>query len=580
LSARAIPAASVLLLAAIAPFEAPLFTFGPLTLTTVEIAALAAVGLSLAAILHARRPIVWRTPMTFAAASGLAVLTIAAALSPVDAGNALRFTARMMMAGAVFLLVVNTVNSRALARAVVGVMLAVGVAVAIIAVLEAAHVAPVLSALTAFRPGFHVVGGQLRATSTLLYPTIASMYLEIVFALGVWLLIGAGAASGGASASAKATADKEAPHCESRGARRRAIVFAALAIVGAGIIATFTRAGLLAMGSTIALVALLHFAKSGRLDANHARLTALAATLFGLVMLSRSPEVLLTRLRTEGSQDWYGATYGVPSTLQLRTGADYRVPVTLENTGRVIWDSSTDPMFAMSYHWLRAGSEAVVQFDGWRTPFPAPVEPHTRITLPVNVRAPGEPGSYVLVWDVVHEHRAWLSTEGVTPARTAVNVEGQRVTAAANEMPQLPPANKRADRLTLWRAALAVAADHPLAGVGPDNFRHVYGRYVGRDDADSRVHANNMYLEVLAGAGVPGLAVLLWLVAAAGLALLSKWQRAPAADAARAAAFCAVWLTIVGHGLVDTFLSFTTTYVMFALAAGLAFSDHGHAHRV
>jgi hypothetical protein len=266
--------------------------------------------------------------------------------------------------------------------------------------------------------------------------------------------------------------------------------------------------------------------------------------------------------------------------LQLRTGEDYQVPVTLENTGRVIWDSSSDPMFAVSYHWLRADTEAVVQFEGWRTPFPSPVEPETRVTVPVNVRAPGAPGRYVLVWDVVHEHRAWLSTEGVPPARTMVTVEGELVTTATNEMPRLPSANVRADRLTLWAAALAVARDHPLLGIGPDNFRQVWGRYAGKGAGDPRVHANNMYLEVLAGAGVVGLVAVLWLVAASGWALFSRWRQHAAANAAFAAVLCAVWLTIAGHGVVDTFLSFTTTYVTFALAAGLAFSEHAHAHRV
>jgi hypothetical protein len=554
LSARAILVVSVLLIAAVAPFEIPLFTLGPLTLTTVELAALVAVGASCAAILYAR-DFVWRTPITTPAAVWLLVLLLAALLSPVDRGNALRFAARMVMAGALFLMVVNAVTTRALARLVVRVMLVVGVVVSVIAVLETAQVRAVLSALTAFRPGFHVVGGQLRATSTMFYPTIASMYLEVVFALGLWLLL------------------------EPR--RGRVMVFAALALVGAGITATFTRAGLISMGSTIALVAALHFAKTRRVDRDQLRLAALAATLCALVMLSRSPEILLTRLRTEGSQDWYGATYAAPATLTLRTGANYQVPVTLENTGRVIWDSSNEPMFAMSYHWLRAENEAVVQFDGWRTPFAEPVEPNTRVTLPVNVRAPGAPGKYVLVWDVVHEHRAWLSTEGVTPARTAVTVEGEQVSAAASEMTRLPAANLRPDRLTLWRTALAVAGDYPLLGIGPDNFRQVWGRYVsGNGRGDARVHANNMYLELAAGTGVAGLAAVLWLLAVSGRALFVRWRRETAVTAAAAAAFCAAWLAIAGHGFVDTFLSFSTTYVTFALAAGLAFSEHADAHRV
>jgi hypothetical protein len=53
-----------------------------------------------------------------------------------------------------------------------------------------------------------------------------------------------------------------------------------------------------------------------------------------------------------------------------------------------------------------------------------------------------------------------------------------------------------------------------------------------------------------------------------------------------AAAALAAWLMVAGHGLVDSFLSFTTTYLTFALAAGLAFSPgvtgnlDGDAHRV
>ena len=51
------------------------------------------------------------------------------------------------------------------------------------------------------------------------------------------------------------------------------------------------------------------------------------------------------------------------------------------------------------------------------------------------------------------------------------------------------------------------------------------------------------------------------------------WPRVPDADvplfAASAAAVC---LAIAVHGLVDSFFTFTPTYVIFALTAGLMFS--------
>ena len=48
-------------------------------------------------------------------------------------------------------------------------------------------------------------------------------------------------------------------------------------------------------------------------------------------------------------------------------------------------------------------------------------------------------------------------------------------------------------------------------GVGPDNFRLLYGAYAGLPGADARTHSNNMYLEMLAGGGLRGGAAFGWL---------------------------------------------------------------------
>ena len=81
-----------------------------------------------------------------------------------------------------------------------------------------------------------------------------------------------------------------------------------------------------------------------------------------------------------------------------------------------------------------------------------------------------------------------------------------------------------------------------------------------------------MYLEVLTGAGVTGMCALLWLVGATGSALWRRVRHASPSALAASAALLAAWLAIAGHGVVDSFLSFTTTYLIFALALGLAFS--------
>jgi hypothetical protein len=250
----------------------------------------------------------------------------------------------------------------------------------------------------------------------------------------------------------------------------------------------------------------------------------------------------------------------------------HSIPIVVTNTGRLTWDSAERPAFAMSYHWLRADSDSVIQFDGERTPFPKPVRPGETSRLPVTVVAPGAAGSYVLVWDVVHETRAWLSTESVPSARTVVDVSGPPSSSVVMRMPRLPVAPIRPARPELWGIALQMSAERPWLGVGPDNFRHAYGRYAGFERWDPRVHANNMYLETLTGAGVIGLAALLWLVWASGWTLWQRVRHADETTLAASAAIFAAWLMIAGHGLVDSFLAFTTTYLNFAMALGLAFS--------
>jgi hypothetical protein len=541
--------AAVSLLIVALPFERVLFQLpGGLTVTTLEAVAAAALALCGWALAVRRAEIHWPGP-TLPGVALVAVFLVAALMAPADVPNALRFVARMAMAGLGALVVANIVREVSQVRTIVRAFVGIAALVAAVAVLEALQVASVMNALTVFRPGFHVVGGQLRATGTFMYPTIASMFFEVAFALGLWLVI------------------EPAP----RARRERLLAIVALATIGAGIAATFTRAGLLGVGAATALMALVVW-RCGRSRVQLGSLAVVAISVVTAVFLLHSPELLATRMSTEGSQAWYGARYEVPPTLQLETGSLREVDVTLTNTGRLTWDSSREPAFALAYHWLRSGSDAVVQFDGQRSRFPRPVAPGQRIALRAAVIAPGQAGDYTLVWDVVHETRAWLSAEGVPPARSDVRVSGAPRAAVVTTMPRLPRAAARPARPELWSAALAMARDRPWLGIGPDNFRLHYGRYAGIDRPDPRVHANNMYLEILAGAGLPGLAALLWLVIAVVAALARRTLTAPRDRVFAAAAFLAAVIVIAGHGLVDSFLSFTSTYLTFAVVAGAAFS--------
>ena len=132
-------------------------------------------------------------------------------------------------------------------------------------------------------------------------------------------------------------------------------------------------------------------------------------------------------------------------------------------------------------------------------------------------------------------------------------------------------------RSVLWSTALDVSRDHPVFGIGPDNYRLTYGPRLGLAAWDTRVHTNNTYLEVLVGMGVVGLAALLWLAIAGARSTLALVRSARPDTVPFVAATTAACLAIAAHGVVDSFLTFTSTYVVFALAVGL---HYRHAHRV
>jgi O-antigen ligase len=120
--------------------------------------------------------------------------------------------------------------------------------------------------------------------------------------------------------------------------------------------------------------------------------------------------------------------------------------------------------------------------------------------------------------------------------------------------------------------AFGIAGEHPLLGIGPDNFRHTYGRRLGLAAWDERVHANNSYIEMLVGMGVAGLLATAWLMFAAlrsGTRALVDVSEARLPIVAASFAACAA---IAVHALVDSFLTFTPTYAVFAIAAGMLFS--------
>ena len=101
------------------------------------------------------------------------------------------------------------------------------------------------------------------------------------------------------------------------------------------------------------------------------------------------------------------------------------VAVVVQNTGGTTWPAQGDVRLA--YHWLdELGT--VVFYEGLRTMLPSDVAPHETITLQAQVRVLGEPGSYVLLWQMLEEGVAWLDQPAdAPPAQASVSVRARHL---------------------------------------------------------------------------------------------------------------------------------------------------------
>ena len=124
-------------------------------------------------------------------------------------------------------------------------------------------------------------------------------------------------------------------------------------------------------------------------------------------------------------KDLYAVEWGeCRAPTRVEAGEVFTVDTRVRNRSGESWPIDPPTRVRLSYRWENAAGEVVVE-SGRRTGLAEVVEPGGLVAVAQEVEAPAEPGSYVLVLDLVYELVAWFSWEnGGNVYRLPVEVVG------------------------------------------------------------------------------------------------------------------------------------------------------------
>jgi putative inorganic carbon (HCO3(-)) transporter len=165
----------------------------------------------------------------------------------------------------------------------------------------------------------------------------------------------------------------------------------------------------------------------------------------------------------------------------------------------------------------------------------------------------------------------WRSAAAVGLATVVMLTVGFSAPQVRDDL--LDQSRRGLDRATSGRYGLMedgarIALDHPVWGVGLGGFKGAYAARTGlRGEEPARAASHNTPITVAAETGLPGLALLVWLVAAAVVTALRLAGRRRLTG--RVSLFVALGLTAIAvHSLFyDAFFEDPMTWGLFALAA-------------
>lgn len=204
----------------------------------------------------------------------------------------------------------------------------------------------------------------------------------------------------------------------------------------------------------------------------------------------------------------------------------------------------------------------------------APVGAALLLTFSKGALILGIPASLLVVfW--VWQRRAgrrtwpWIIAAAVTGV-TALLVAG-RIPALAGRLDLLGATG--VFRVNLWRSAVNMFADHPLFGVGLDNFLYEYrGRYIfdaAWQEPDLN-HPHNIVLDFATRLGIMGLLAGAWMIWEAGRGLFRAIRSTDGEWLPVATGFGGALAAVLAHGLVDHSLFLIDLAFFFFLLLGVS----------
>ena len=374
-----------------------------------------------------------------------------------------------------------------------------------------------------FRAAEFYVGGVLRLSGSFEYANTAAAFFAMSLPI-VWLTPGS-----------------------------RAVRLALSALVLIALFLTYSRGALIA----VALMLVVWTAR----ERNRTPLLLAGAGVGLYAVLALLQPVLIQRLRQGRPEKGLAAEYTPEFNLLRHRPKDMgEVTVSVKNTGAVTWLPDGEMPVTLSYHWWETDQKQLAAVAAIQTPISRPVHTGESLSITATFFTPHEPGRYLLIWDLAQKGRGWFSASGVVPGVIEADIHAENVVWYGNGdiSEWLRPQNTVDSSITrelLWKSALLLTFKNPVLGVGPDNFRLMYGRALGFSKWDTNIRSNSLYLELLAGSGILGLLTFI-------LMILSIPRRLNAATLSI--------LVFLVHGLVDVFLMTTPIYFAFWILLGQA----------